>query len=127
VEGRRRVLSSLGADYGGGLVNPERLMTLDGTLISRAPGPPDAFGGDVLVSTSTPVKCWFSSPQTEERLGQVFQVLTLYVPPYTPVDNITAVDLPGMGTFEVDGSPMSHVSPRTMTPTHTTIRIRRGA
>jgi hypothetical protein len=102
-------------------------MTLTGTLISRAPGPPDQYGGDVLVDTATSVACWFSSPTTEERLGQVFQMLTLYVPPLTPVDNVTAVDLPGLGRWEVDGAPIAHVSPRTQVPTHTTIRIRRGA
>lgn len=107
-------------------MNPERLMTLTGQIITRTPGPPDQYGGDVLVEAATDVLCWYSSPTTEERAGQVFQVLTLYTPPGTPLDHVTAIDLPGLGRFEVDGRPLEHVSPRTQMPTHVTIRIRRG-
>jgi hypothetical protein len=107
-------------------MDPGRLMTVQGTVVSRIPSGEDRYGGALLAETRTSEKCWYSNPSTEERGGQVIQTLTVYFPPDAVLDHVTALELPGLGSWEIDGGPIPHISPRTKTPTHITVRVRRG-
>ena len=108
-------------------LQPTRLMTIPCSIVKRVPGGTDRYGGAVMTETSTATRCWYSSPTTEEREGQVFQAITAYFAPDADLDNVARVSIDGVGVFEVDGSPLAHRSPRTQVPTHITVRLKRGA
>lgn len=108
-------------------LQPDRLMTVLCTIVARVPDGTDAYGGDKVTEVESEARCWYGSPATEERGGQVFQTLIGYFGPDTVLDYVTAVDIDGLGRFEVDGTPIAHRSPRTGVATHKTVKLRRGA
>ena len=102
-------------------------MVVPCQIIARVPGAPDVYGGDVMTEVATTAKCWYSNPSVEERGGQTFTVLTSYFAPDAVLDHVARVEIDGVGSFEVDGSPLAHKSPRTGVLTHKTVRLRAGA
>jgi hypothetical protein len=108
-------------------MNPERLLTVPCTIVARVPSGEDAYGAPTVVEQTTAERCWYSSPTTEERNGQVFTAVTLYFGPDAVLDHITQVEVEGIGSFEIDGDPLAHRSPRTGVLTHRTARGRAGA
>jgi hypothetical protein len=108
-------------------MEPTRLMTVPCEIVSRVPGAPDKYGGDTLTESRTEARCWYSSPTTEERGGQVVTAMTGYFGPDAVLDHVARVEIEGVGSFEVDGHPLAHRSPRTGVLTHQTVRLRRGA
>lgn len=79
------------------------------TFITRTITGTDADGNDVYGNTSVLVPgCMFAPGVTSEILGSQDTVIdqpTVYAPTGTPVNSLSAVTVPGYGTFEVDGSP----------------------
>lgn len=108
-------------------LRPERLMTVPCQVVRRIPGTPDAYGSDVMTETVTQSRCWYSSPTTDERNGVVLQFLTLYFGPDDVLDNVTRVEVEGIGSWEIDGVPLAHRSPRSGVLTHQTVKGRRAA
>lgn len=108
-------------------MNPARLMTVPCTVVSRVPAGLDDYGAPVLQERRTAATCWYGDPRTEEREGRVFSSLTLYFAPDVALDHVTAVEVDGVGSFEVDGQPIAHRSPRTGVPTHQTAKGRAAA
>jgi hypothetical protein len=66
-------------------------------------------------------------PTTEERGGQVFTSMTVYFAPDVDLDSVTRIEIEGVGSYEVDGKPLSHRSPRTGILTHSTVKVRSGS
>lgn len=109
-------------------MRPDRLFVVPCTVIASEPtGMTGTHGETVLQEAATTAKCWYSSPTTEERLGQVFTTLTVYFSPEVVLDHVTRIDIEGLGSFEVEGTPLAHMSPRTRVPTHQTVKVRAGA
>jgi len=108
-------------------MQPSRLLTVPCEVVARVPGPPDVYGGDTMTEVRTSSSCWYSNPTTEERGGRVITMLTGYFGPDAVLDHVTRVDVEGIGSFEVDGSPLAHRSPRTGVLTHQTVRLRAGS
>lgn len=108
-------------------MRPDRLMTVPCTVVARVPAGSDAYGAPTVTEVATSERCWYSSPATEERNGQVFTSVTLYFGPDAVLDHVTRVEVEGVGSFEIDGDPLAHRSPRTGVLTHQTARGRAGA
>ena len=108
-------------------LQPSRLMTVPCTIVTRVPDGTDPYGGPLLTDVETSAQCWYGPVSTEERGGQVFHTVVAYFAPFTELDHLTAVTIDGAGTWEVDGVPMAHKSPRTGVYTHQTVKLRRGA
>lgn len=112
-------------------LTPQRLMTVPCTIVSRRPTGTDQYGAAVVAEDRHPARCWYSpssgapgSPSTEEREGRVFTTITLYFGPDEVLDRATRVEVDGIGSWEVDGEPLAHRSPRTGVLTHRTVRGR---
>ena len=108
-------------------MRPDRLFVVPCTVVARTPVSVGAHGETVLQEAASTAKCWYSSPTTEERLGQVFTTLTVYFSPEVVLDHVTKIEIEGLGSYEVEGVPLAHVSPRTKVPTHQTVKVRAGA
>jgi hypothetical protein len=103
---------------------PQRLMTVPCTVVSRVPDSTDAYGAAVVVEERAAARCWYSEPSTSEREGRVLTTITLYFGPDELLDRATRVEVEGIGSWEVDGEPLAHRSPRTGVLTHRTVRGR---
>lgn len=79
------------------------------TFITRTLTGQDADGNDVYTDVPVPVPgCVFAPGGSTETLGNQDTVTdqpTVYAPTGTAVDAVSAVTIPGFGTYEVDGSP----------------------
>jgi hypothetical protein len=106
---------------------PQRLMTVPCVVVSRVPSGTDAYGSAITVEDRARSRCWYSQPSTEEREGRVFTSIVLYFGPDEVLDHATRVEVEGIGTWEIDGEPIAHRSPRTGVLTHRTARGRKGA
>lgn len=103
---------------------PARLLNVPCTVVSRVPAGADAYGAAVVEEQRQPARCWYSSPATEEREGRVFTTITLFFGPDEALDMATRVEVEGIGSWEVDGEPLAHRSPRTGVLTHRTVKGR---
>lgn len=85
------------------------LATFTCTFITRTVTSTDADGNDVHTDTPLAVPgCVFAPGGSTETLGNqdtVVEQPTVYAPTGTRVDSLSAVTVPGFGTFEVDGTP----------------------
>jgi hypothetical protein len=108
-------------------LSPQRLMTVPCTVVSRIPDGTDDYGAAVVVEHRSAARCWYSEPVTSEREGRVFTAITVYFAPDVALDRATRIEVDGIGSWEVDGQPLAHRSPRTGVLTHQTVRGRAGA
>lgn len=103
-----------------------RLMTVPCVLVLRSQTGADEYGAAVVSEERVAGFCYYTAPVAEERGGQEFQSLTVYLPPDAPITGIAAIEVDG-SAFEVDGAPAAFRSPRTGAMTHRTVRVRAGA
>lgn len=111
-------------------------MTLSQLLNRRAwlvdregTGKEDDYGNEETAPTRTETVCEVQQRRTDEVTeGEVSDAEWLGIfPAETELDTGDAVEVEGLGTFEVDGAPWPARNPRTQTESHVEVALRRVA
>lgn len=109
-------------------MNPERLMSQACILVNAGTSGENAAGDIVRTDERTPSPCLVQAASSNEREGGtvVEEGLVLFVPTGKPLRSGTRVELE-LETFEVDGEPIAHWSPRERRYTHQSGRLIRAS